>query len=221
MAERFTGDARAVLADAEQHARRLGHGHVGCEHLLLAAASARDVTGSVLREHGVTPEAVEAQIVRLVASSQTPALPGPLDGEALASIGIDLDHVRYRVDAAFGPHALARAARAVNPREPAWRRGPVAEIARRRCRRRARGAAQAADRIRAAGQLPFTARASRCLQRSGREARTLGSSDITTKHLTLSVIAADGGMLPAIMRRLRVTPATLRAEILGHSRKAS
>ena len=220
MAEHFTGGAAALVADARQHARRLGHGYAGCEHLLLAAASAGDGTGSVLREHGVTPQAVETEIVRLVASCQAPAFPGPLDGEALASIGIDLDQVRSRADAAFGPHALARAARA-SAREPAWRRGLVAEIARRRRRRAARRAAQAAERIRAAGQLPLTASAGRCLHRSGREARALGSSHTTAEHLTLSVITADGGMLPAIMRRLRVTAPALRAAILGRSQKAS
>ena len=34
--------------------------------------------------------------------------PPPLDAEALASIGIDLDDVRRRVEDAFGPGALER-----------------------------------------------------------------------------------------------------------------
>ena len=40
MFERFTGGARAAVVQAQKHARRLGHRYIGCEHLLLAAASA-------------------------------------------------------------------------------------------------------------------------------------------------------------------------------------
>jgi len=36
MFERFTTDARTVVSDAQQHARRMGHRYIGCEHLLLA-----------------------------------------------------------------------------------------------------------------------------------------------------------------------------------------
>ena len=36
------------------------------------------------------------------------AEPRPLDAEALATIGIDLDEVRRRVEEAFGPGALER-----------------------------------------------------------------------------------------------------------------
>ena len=35
MLERFTDDARAVVVQAQRHARRLGHRYIGCEHLLL------------------------------------------------------------------------------------------------------------------------------------------------------------------------------------------
>jgi ATP-dependent Clp protease ATP-binding subunit ClpA len=39
MFERFTGDARTAVVQAQAHARRLGHRHIGCEHLLLAVVS--------------------------------------------------------------------------------------------------------------------------------------------------------------------------------------
>jgi ATP-dependent Clp protease ATP-binding subunit ClpA len=35
MFERFTPDARTVVVHAQEHARRLGHRYIGCEHLLL------------------------------------------------------------------------------------------------------------------------------------------------------------------------------------------
>jgi len=52
MFERFTSAARTVVSQAQDHARRLGHGYIGCEHLLLAAASAAEPASAVLREHG-------------------------------------------------------------------------------------------------------------------------------------------------------------------------
>ena len=37
MFERFTPDARAIVVQAQQHARRLGHNFIGGEQLALAA----------------------------------------------------------------------------------------------------------------------------------------------------------------------------------------
>src|SRR6478672_1434813 len=48
---------------------------------------------------------------------------GGLDKDALATIGIDLDAVRARIEAPFGPQALARAAQAAH-RDPRRRPGP-------------------------------------------------------------------------------------------------
>ena len=109
MFERFTGQARTVVIQAQDHARRLGHNYIGCEHLLLAAASTAEPASAVLREHGVTPQAVETQIVRLIGLGQAARRLGSLDREALAAIGIDLDVVQARIEAAFGPGALTRA----------------------------------------------------------------------------------------------------------------
>ena len=109
MFERFTRDARDTVARAQEHARRLGHRHIGCEHLLLAAAVGTEPASAALREHGVTPQAVEAQIVRLAGAGEAGDLFSALDREALASIGIDLDVLRARIEAAFGPDAFTRA----------------------------------------------------------------------------------------------------------------
>jgi len=48
------------------------------------------------------PEAVETEIIRLVGLGQTARLFSALDREALTSIGIDLEAVRARIEAAFG-----------------------------------------------------------------------------------------------------------------------
>jgi hypothetical protein len=104
MTGHMTRDAIAVAIQAYEHAIRLGHPYLGGEHFLLAPAAAGQPAGAVLREHGVTPERAEAEIVRLSGAG----LFGDLDRDALAAIGIDVDAVRAMIEASFGPEALAR-----------------------------------------------------------------------------------------------------------------
>lgn len=142
MFERFTIDACAVVTRAQVEARRLGHGYVGCEHLLLAIADSDAAAGHALRDLDVAPAAVESAMRHDLAE------PPQLDRDALASIGIDLDAVRERVEAAFGPGALTRRPR----RRARWR-------LRRRCH----------TDPPPTGHIPFTPRAKKCLERSLRE----------------------------------------------------
>ncbi|HEY1002252.1 MAG TPA: Clp protease N-terminal domain-containing protein, partial [Streptosporangiaceae bacterium] len=66
MFERFTDTARHVVVQAQADARRLGHNYIGCEHLLLAAAAAAEPASAVLRDQGVTPERIEAALLRAI-----------------------------------------------------------------------------------------------------------------------------------------------------------
>jgi len=103
MFERFTDSARASIARAQDEARGLGHEYIGTEHILAAlAADERGVGGQVLRDCGLTADAIRSDIRNIVGGST-------LDRDALASIGIDLDEVRRRVEETFGPGALDRA----------------------------------------------------------------------------------------------------------------
>jgi ATP-dependent Clp protease ATP-binding subunit ClpA len=111
MFERFTSSARAVVIEAQAHARRLGHDYVGTEHLLLALLASPGSVSEVLTTGGLTPDEVEADVVTLVGRSGTEE-----DRAALAALGIDIDRVREVVEAAFGEGALA-------PRERVGRRG--------------------------------------------------------------------------------------------------
>jgi ATP-dependent Clp protease ATP-binding subunit ClpA len=221
MFERFTGDARAAVAGAQEHARRLGHRYIGCEHLLLAAVATGGPAAAVLREHGVTPEAVKTEIVRLIGLGQPASLFSALDREALAAVGIDLDAVRARIEAAFGPGAFTRAPPAAcRGNRPAWPNRPMTRLLRRRRRSRAAGL----DIIPGAhptGHLPFTPRAKKSLQRSVREALQLGQSYIGVEHLTLALLAMDQGAVPPILSAIGASPATLRAAILDRYRQAS
>jgi len=239
MFERFTDGARHVVVQAQHDARRLGHHYIGCEHLLLAAAGASEPASAVLRDQGVTPERVEAEILRTVGRGAAAGPADPLRGldrEALAAIGIDLDVVRARLEAAFGPDALDRAVLAQKrgaqacrrSRRPAWRKGPVAELMR---RRRARRGAPPGPGPRAVnrplpgpapgGHIPFTPRAKKSLELSLRQAQALHDDYIGVQHLVLAQLAMGDGMGRTILSSLGASSEALRAAVLARYRKAS
>ena len=248
MFERFSDGARQLVVQAQHEARRLGHNYIGCEHLLLAATRADEPAGAVLRDQGVTPERVEAELLRAMGhgpagpvGSVGPGGPGDplrgIDREALAAIGIDLDVVRARLEAAFGPDALDRAVLAHKraaqacrrSRRPAWGKGPVAELMR---RRRARRGASPGPGPRAVshrllpgpaptGHIPFTPRAKKSLELSLREAQALHDDYIGVQHLILAQLAIRDGMPRLILSALGTSNESLRAAILARYRKAS
>jgi ATP-dependent Clp protease ATP-binding subunit ClpA len=232
MFERFTDTARHVVAQAQDDARGLGHRYIGCEHLLLAAAAAGEPASAVLRDQGVTPDRVKAEILRAAGRGQPAAPAGGLDADALASIGIDLDVVRARIEAAFGPDALARALPdARQRRRPAWGKGPLAGLTRRRRRGRARRNAPlpagpfrqlpASAGLVPGARIPFTPRAKKTLALSLREAEALHDNYIGVQHLTLALLRPHDGTVPQILSALGAPSASLRAAILARYRKAS
>jgi ATP-dependent Clp protease ATP-binding subunit ClpA len=104
MFERFTEEARAVTVAADRHAAGLRHGWIGTEHLLLGLLDDPERRAArILAGHGVTGPAVRAEVERIVGVGEP-----DLDADALATLGIDLDAVRERVERTFGPGALAR-----------------------------------------------------------------------------------------------------------------
>ena len=231
MFERFTDTARHVVTQAQKDARRLGHHYIGCEHLLLAAAATDEPASTVLREHGVTPERIEAVILRTTGRGQTAGLMGGLDREALASLGIDLDVVRARIEAVFGPDALTRPLPARQHSGPALGKGPLAELSRRRRRRRVRSngplpAGPGNDSpplpgLTPRGHLSFTPRAKKTLALSQREAQALHDNNIGLQHLTLALLALQDGAVPVILSALGAPATSLRAAVLARYRKAS
>jgi len=219
MFERFTRDARDTVAQAQEHARRLGHRYIGCEHLLLAAAVGTEPASAALREHGVTPQAVEAQIVRLVGVGGAGDLFSALDREALASIGIDLDVLRARIEAAFGPDAFTRAGPATcRDRRRAVRNN---RLSLRRHPRRSGRDPQASTSGRTTGHIPFTCHAKKALEHSLREAKARHDNYIGVEHITLALVAMNDGAVPPILSTLGAPQASLRAAILDRYRQAS
>jgi ATP-dependent Clp protease ATP-binding subunit ClpA len=201
MPEWLTGDAGQVVACASEQARRLGHGFIGGEHLLYGLACADGEAGAVLRERGVTPERVEAEFVRLIGPRNTASgsLFDTLDRDALTTIGIDLDTVRERIEAAFGPAALA-------PEAP----GP------RRWRRSRPGRRPGC----VTGELPLTRRAKKCLESSLREARADSRGQLGAEHIALALLAMDDGVPHRILSVIGASAPRLGAEIRDRYRQA-
>jgi hypothetical protein len=254
MFERFTPDARAVVVHAQHHARRLGHSFIGGEHLLLSVVSAGHPASAILGAHGITPQYVEAEMVRRIwlGRGDGPA-GGPfggLDRNALASIGIDLDTVRARIEATFGPNAMAEADLVVLRRLTGRRGSPGTRrfrldprralppgLRRRRPRSRpgwpvttrsprlpmsAEGARRCPPEGPAPdGHIPFTPAAKYILELTARETRALQDADIGVQHIALALTAVRRGMVPSLLAAADTSAPTLHAEILNRYRQAS
>lgn len=106
MFERFTATARESVLHAQTLARELRQPVIGSEHVLL---------GVLWHDSGPARQSLlDAGLDYPSARERLTALVGDgLDPKALASLGIDLDAIRARVEGTFGPGALD------GPRRPA------------------------------------------------------------------------------------------------------
>ena len=200
MAEHImTREAGAISLRAYEHALRLGHPYLGGEHYLLALAAAGQPACAVLRAHGVTPERVEAEIVRLSGAG----LFGDLDRDALTTVGIDADAVRAATEASFSRATLARAARDVH-------RGPGRLSPRRRS-----GATR--DGV----FLPHGPGVNQALVGARREAATRHAAQADVEHLALGILAVSEGLVPSILSRLGTSGPALSAALLDRYPPAS
>lgn len=186
MFERFTSEARDIVARAQVEARALGHSWIGTEHLLLALLGQPEAPGaSALRRLGVTREACLSLTRDSLGSGE--AL-GADEAAALHTIGIDLDEVRRRVEESFGVGALDS--------PPRLRRRGLLGTLRRRTRR---GCGPGP-------WLTFTPKAKRALERSLRESLTLGDRHIGVEHVVLGLLDPKGNLAVEILRRLGADP---------------
>jgi ATP-dependent Clp protease ATP-binding subunit ClpA len=192
MFARFTDDARRVVVDAQAEARRLSHCWIGCEHLLLALTRRPNPVAAVFAARGVTSTAVEQTLCEFIR-------PAVNDADALASIGIDLDEVRARVEASFGPGALDRA----TLRKPRWRH---------RLGRRRGSCAQLSTRqfLSTGGLMPFTPRAKRGLEIA---AKTAEPGHVRPSHLGVALVSRSDTVAGEVLQRLGVDLDALRAEL--------
>jgi len=98
--------AERYLAAGADLARRLGHNYIGTEHVLRVLVQDRN-GGAVrlLSRLSIQAAAVEEALACWLPASTAAAR---IDPEALASLGIDFDAVRERLEQTFGPGALER-----------------------------------------------------------------------------------------------------------------
>ncbi|UKJ64088.1 hypothetical protein H1Q78_00960 [Cellulosimicrobium cellulans] len=193
MFERFAADARATVVGAQEVARSRGDDAIDAVHLLLALARQDDGAGvgaAALATVGVDVDFLE----RHAGSARRH---DTLDGPALAALGIDLDEIRARTDAAFGPGALDRAG----------------DDGRRRGRRKR------------TSHLPFTPEAKKSLELSLREAVHEGSRTIDSGHVLAAVARAKGSTahraLVDALAEAGSDVAGLRAALAARHRQAS
>jgi ATP-dependent Clp protease ATP-binding subunit ClpA len=103
MFERFTDEARQAVVLAQAEAGELHHGWIGTEHLLLGLLRADGDGARLLMHYGVEHAPVHDDVVQMIGRGEE-----DIDRDALATLGIDLDAVRERVEKAFGAGALSR-----------------------------------------------------------------------------------------------------------------
>ena len=101
MFERFTDTAKAAVQQSQIEARQLKHGFIGTEHLLLGVIAADTAAASVLADRGLDLETARQKIQQRMADYERLTA-----DEALATLGIDLNEVKQRAEAAFGEGAL-------------------------------------------------------------------------------------------------------------------
>ncbi|MCB7136673.1 Clp protease N-terminal domain-containing protein [Cellulosimicrobium marinum] len=183
MFERFAVDARQAVVDAQEIARDRGAATIEAVHVLLGVARQDGPAARALASVGVGADDLD----RHAAAVRSADL---LDGEALASLGIDLDAVRARTDAAFGAGALERAGRR-------RRRGHVAFT---------KEAAKALERsLREAVALHATT------IDSGHVLLALLQDEGTTAHRTLAAALAAAGSTPDALRSVLLDPGSAGA----------
>jgi ATP-dependent Clp protease ATP-binding subunit ClpA len=188
MFERFTSQARNAVVAAQEEGRRLGHDCIGTEHVLLGLLRGEGIAARVLADLGVTTSAVEHEVLSYV----RPGPFGAADAEALGTIGIDLDEVRRRLEASFGPGALRW-----RPGRRGRRRGPLP-----------------------GGHIPFSPRAKKVLELSLREAIRLKHNHIGPEHILLGIVREGEGLAALVLTRLGVDLGTVRARVVDELRRA-
>jgi ATP-dependent Clp protease ATP-binding subunit ClpA len=160
MFERFTPEARRIVTGGVEIAQHLHHDFLGTEHLLIALAdTGPNVASRTLMACGFDPARAREDLERIVGPVRDDL--DQADAAALRSIGVDLDEVRKRTEASFGPGALER-------------------------RRRWHGR----RRVRLCG-LPFMPKAKQAIELALREAIRLDQRSIGPGHVLLGLLRLD------------------------------
>ena len=187
MFERFTSKARRAVVIAQEEARERRADTVRTEHLLAGLLAVPENWAlMVLTGFSISADDLRGDIDAL------PTTGRPMDAEALATLGIDLDEVRRQIEEAFGPGALDRT-RAAKGRG-GW----------------------------FGGHIPFDRGAKKALELALREALRMGHNYIGCEHVLLGVLHAEGGAQDVLVARgMLLDAARVIVEELVRGRRAS
>lgn len=191
MFDRCDVSTLAVVDTAVATARRLGHGHLGTEHLLLALLQHRqrlpDAVATLLPGD---PQVVIATLAGIMGE------PPPPDAELLNTLGIDLERVRSAVRSTFSEDAIARMRRPVHQPWQPWRR-PT-----RRCPSLLAGGMGVAPRVK------------RALERADHHARRRQRLAIAPADLLMGMVEVEDAMSNRLLRSAGVDPSQVRRLLL-------
>lgn len=194
MSEQCTQGARRLVEYGRREARDFGHGWIGTEHLLLAVLAHPTLPAvGALGELGITRDTARAALAQTVGTGE---VLGASEAEALRAVGIDLEQVRDRVEAAFGAGALDRPSRHCQPRRVLPWRGA----------RPQRAGYLPSD-------LPLTPKARKSLERSRNEASKLGDGRLRVEHVLLGLLDPRGNMAVDLLRHLGADRRLVRARV--------
>lgn len=190
--ERCDENTIAVFDTAVVEARRLGHGYVGTEHLLVALVRHREVLPAAVA--ALLPGDVEGLSAALEDLLGGPA---PRDALLLKTLGIDLDAVRAAVRQTFGRDAVERLGRrrVHQPWQP-WRRPS------RRCISLLAGGM---------GVLP---RVKRAFEYARQDADRRQRTTIDPAGLLLGMVEVEDALSNRLLQRVGVDPSAVRRALL-------
>jgi len=192
MFERFTREARSVVARAAEQARTHGHDHIGTEHLLLGLLGPDAGTSrQLLLDAGLDAGRTEEEVQR---RGRPSGFFSNEEAQALRTVGIDVEAVLHRMEQTFGPDAVLP--------PPSPRRGPF-------------------RRARAATRSRFTPRAKKVLELSLREAIRCRDDHIGSEHILLGLLREGRGCAISILREADVDIDGLRRSTMAAIRKAA
>jgi ATP-dependent Clp protease ATP-binding subunit ClpA len=205
MYERFTTQAREVVAGAQREALNLRHRYTGTEHLLLALLdSSSGIPHAVLSDAGIDNDEFRADIARILAT--VPGALGEGDAAALEAIGIDLDIVRAKIEEHFGPGALEPA-----PPMPRW--GLL--------RRRQIACGVTGSEYARTEHRPFSPRAKKVLELALREALHLNHRHVGAEHILLGLLRQGEGLAAKILTDAGLDLDDLRRQTLAALKTAA
>jgi ATP-dependent Clp protease ATP-binding subunit ClpA len=191
MFERFTDKARGTVFAARAKAAERGDGQIHPMYMLHGLITMDGVAARALAGLGVDAAAVDRQIARS-APVANPLEAGEANGdaEALASIGIDLDEIRHKIEENFGAGALDRL--------PGAPPGPLTMT----------------------GRITMTRESKQALALSLKEARALHHNYLGTEHLLLGLLTLAernprGEFTLASLRELGLGTTATRERVLA------